>query len=210
MSQSDTKERILDAAERLFARQGFHATSLRAITGEAEVNLAAVNYHFGSKEALLDAVFERRLTPLNHLRLDGLQKVMEEAIASGGPPQVESLLRAFLEPTMRLLCPEAGGGHFVLLVGYGLVDPEGPVGKAFLARMKPILSLLYESLCEALPNLPKEEVFRRLQFVLGTFAHTLRWCGRTANPQPATSPPPDSTVLGESVIRFATAGMEAP
>ena len=56
MSQPDTKERILDAAERLFAREGFHNTSLRAITGEADVNLAAVNYHFGSKEALLDAV----------------------------------------------------------------------------------------------------------------------------------------------------------
>ena len=68
MSQPDTKQRILDVAERLFATRGFHATSLRAITRAAEVNLAAVNYHFGSKDALLEAVMLRRLGPLNEIR----------------------------------------------------------------------------------------------------------------------------------------------
>lgn len=210
MSQADTKERILDAAESLFARKGFYATSLRAITAEAKVNLAAVNYHFGSKEALLDAVFERRLTPLNRLRVEGIHDVREKAELAGKPPKAEALLRAFLEPTMRLLCPETGAEDFVLLVGYGLVDPEGPVGKSFLARMEEVFSLLCESLCKALPHIPREEVSRRLQFVLGAFAHTLRWCGRRGVPQGLLPPPPDPALLAESVIHFVTAGMEAP
>ncbi|MEO8847906.1 MAG: helix-turn-helix domain-containing protein, partial [Casimicrobiaceae bacterium] len=66
---SATKERILDAAEHLFMQLGFDATSLRAITGDAEVNLAAANYHFGSKEELFEAVLTRRLDPMNQRRL---------------------------------------------------------------------------------------------------------------------------------------------
>ena len=69
MSQSDTVQRILDAAEVLFAQKGFAETSLRAITSRAGVNLAAVNYHFGSKEALVQAVFERYLTQLALINL---------------------------------------------------------------------------------------------------------------------------------------------
>ncbi|NOQ41505.1 MAG: TetR family transcriptional regulator, partial [Desulfuromusa sp.] len=67
MAQYDTKTRILNSAEQLFAREGFHSTSLRTLTSRAEANLASVNYHFGSKDALLQAVIERRLLPLNQI-----------------------------------------------------------------------------------------------------------------------------------------------
>jgi len=72
MSHTDTKDRILDVAERLFAEHGFANTSLRSITAEAGANLAAVNYHFQSKDALIQAVFARRLGPLNQARLEML------------------------------------------------------------------------------------------------------------------------------------------
>jgi AcrR family transcriptional regulator len=81
--QGDTKQRILDAAEHLFALEGFRGTSLRDITGRAGVNLAAVNYHFGSKEALLRAVMERRLIPLNQVRIERLTKVRDSARQKG-------------------------------------------------------------------------------------------------------------------------------
>ena len=74
-SPAETRERILDAAETLFAERGFAATSLRAIAARAEVNLAATHYHFGSKKGLLAAVFHRRIAPINTLRLDGLQQL---------------------------------------------------------------------------------------------------------------------------------------
>src|SRR5437660_7648714 len=88
-----TKDRILDAAERLLAQHGFEATSLRDITAEADVNLAAVNYHFQSKDALIDAVIARRIEPVNRKRLDMLA-------AAGPHASVEQILIAFLQPVM--------------------------------------------------------------------------------------------------------------
>ena len=89
---SETKERILDVAERLFADRGFAATSTRDITGEASVNLAAVNYHFGSKEALLESVLERRFRPINENRIALLDELERAAGREG--PDVEDILTA--------------------------------------------------------------------------------------------------------------------
>jgi AcrR family transcriptional regulator len=74
LASKDTKERILDAAERLFAAHGFAGTSLRAVTKEAGVNLAAVHYHFGTKEDLLRAVLSRIVIPVNRERLEMLRR----------------------------------------------------------------------------------------------------------------------------------------
>src|SRR5688572_26196161 len=95
--EADTRGRLLDAAERLFAAKGFEATSLRDVTAKAKANLAAVNYHFGSKEALVRAVFERRLGEVNRRRLallDGIGRVR---------PAPEQILHAFIAPTFDLM-----------------------------------------------------------------------------------------------------------
>src|SRR5580704_18486326 len=89
----DTKQRILDSAERLFADNGFDSTSLRTIIADAKVNLAAIHYHFHSKEALLDAVILRRLEPINRQRLAMLDECER---ASAGRPTLEGVLEAFV------------------------------------------------------------------------------------------------------------------
>ena len=96
----DTKERILETAERLFAERGYGATSLRSIIAAAKVNLAAVHYHFRSKEALLDAVLERRIEPINRERLALLEE--QERAAGDAPPSIEAVLTALIEPPLRL------------------------------------------------------------------------------------------------------------
>src|SRR5258706_565485 len=99
--ESSTKDRILDSAERLFAEHGFDGVSLRSIIAEAGVNLAAVHYHFHSKEALMDAVIGRRVGPLNQERLALLDKV--EVEAGDEPAPLERILEALLIPTVRLV-----------------------------------------------------------------------------------------------------------
>jgi len=214
MSQPDTKEKILDAAEKLFAHEGFHNTSLRSITGEAEVNLAAVNYHFGSKEALLEAVIDRRLRPLNQTRQDNIELIRNAALDSGTPPTVEATLRAFVEPTLRFRESGAGAGHFVTLVGQALAEPDETVRNLFVARMRPLFLLLFDTLCLALPQHDRSLLFWRLHFSLGAIGHTLCWTSHLRR-QPQTLPEGVHLVekaadLCELLVSFLTHGMEAP
>src|SRR2546425_12399039 len=94
--RKDTRSRILDVAEELFSEQGLDRVSIRDITDKAKVNLAAINYHFGSKEDLIVAVFERRVVPVNEARLEALDAV-EEA-AGKKTPKGEAILEAFIRP----------------------------------------------------------------------------------------------------------------
>ena len=132
---TDTKEQILDVAERLFADRGFHATPLRDITSEAGVNLASVNYHFGSKEALLAAVLERRLSPVNARRLELLDAI--EAAAGTGAPNAEEVIRAFLSPPFQKRHEwGAGGDNFLRLLGTYSLGNERAVSRHLLPTVQ--------------------------------------------------------------------------
>jgi len=210
MSEQDTKERILDAAEQRFARDGFHGTSLRAITAEAGANLAAVNYHFGSKETLMAAVIDRRLAPLNRRRSECLEAVAAAARKENRPPDVRGVLRAFIQPTLdfRGSCP--GAEAFVTLVGRALVQPDDTLRVFFQKRMEPVVTRLFESLAAALPALPRQVLFWRLHFMLGAMSHTLCWIDRAGRAAPAgLEPSADAETLSDLLLDFLTAGMES-
>lgn len=206
MSQADTKQRILDAAEHLFARQGFHATSLRAITARAKVNLASVNYHFGNKEALLDAVFDRRLIPLNEARRQRLEEVRTIARARDEAPSVEGALRAFIEPTFQFR--DAGGTEdFVALVGRAISEPDEVISRSFIEHVEPIIQLLLTTLQEALPALKSDTVFWRLQFALGAISHTMRMRQWARYLPVEISLDEEAGRLVEDLLAFVTAGV---
>src|SRR3989442_15882092 len=103
----ETRTRILDAAEELFMLHGFEGTSMRQLTTQAGVNLAAVNYHFGSKDALIEAVFRRRLDPMNAARIAAL----EELESSGRALAPEAIIRAFLGESLRMIEDTKSGGR---------------------------------------------------------------------------------------------------
>ena len=167
MAGLDTKERILNAAEHFFARDGFHNTSLRMITGRAKVNLAAVNYHFGSKEALLKEVFERRLIPLNKIRRENLERVRDDARKKGCKPNVRDVMHAFIEPTFHFMASGPEAKDFIALIGRALSEPDDTVRNIFIHIMWSLFILLVEILADALPELPKNVLFWRLQFSMG-------------------------------------------
>lgn len=210
MNHSDTKQRILDAAERLFALHGFHATSLRAITQEAGANLAAVNYHFGCKDALLDEVLDRRLGPLNQIRTSRIDQVEKDAAAANRPPEVQALWRAFVEPTLNLRRNESGSGHFLALIGQALAQPRGEVMEVFMRQMAPMFLRLFELTCCALPDLPRQLLFWRVHFAVGSLSHLMRCNDQSPVMAPGVTTEVDVDSLTDMLLDYTLAGLEAP
>lgn len=210
LKQPETRERILDAAERMFASGGFHNTSLRELTGAAGANLAAVHYHFGSKDALLEALFERRLVPLNRIRRERLEEVREAARRAGRRPAARDVLKAFLEPTLTFRDSGPGAEAFIRLVGRAIAEPDDTIRKIFMRQVEPLFVLFFETLGEALPQLSPSDLFWRVHFALGAMSHTMCMAGRFHIMPPGVNPTTDAGSLTTLVLDFVTAGMEAP
>ena len=208
MSQPDTKQRILDAAEHLFARDGYHATSLRGITTTADANLAAVNYHFGSKEALLEAVIVRRLDPLNEIRRGQLEALLQKAELARELPSCREVLRAFVEPTLRLRQQGSEAEDFIALIGRTLAEPRGIAMSIFLRHMQPLLQRIFQALALSLPALTEQDLFWRMHFTMGCLSHIMRCHERYSMvPENVNIDLPVDELI-EHFLDFTTAGME--
>jgi AcrR family transcriptional regulator len=205
----DTKGRILNAAEYLFARDGYRGTSLRAITGRAKVNLASVNYHFGSKTTLLEAVIRRRILPLNQLRKKRLEKVRQDALKNKVTPDVKAVLLAFIEPTLLFMESSAGARNFVTFIGRSFTDPDDTVRKVFTRFIKQIFGLLLETMCDALPRHPRGVVFWRLHFTMGALFHSMHVFGNVNIGPKDVYTDIDAHSLIQQIIPYVTAGMKA-
>ena len=208
MSQPDTKQRILDAAEHLFARNGYHATSLRGITTTADANLAAVNYHFGSKEALLEAVIVRRLDPLNEIRRGQLEALLQKAELAGELPCCREVLRAFVEPTLRLRQQGSEAEDFIALIGRTLAEPRGIAMSIFLRHMQPLLQRIFQALALSLPALTEQDLFWRMHFTMGCLSHIMRCHERYSMVPDNVNIDLPVDELIEHFLDFTTAGME--
>jgi AcrR family transcriptional regulator len=169
---NDTRERILDAAEALFTRHGFEATTLRMITSAAHVNLAAVNYHFGSKEGLIQEVFRRRLGWLNQERLRALNEL--EVAAGGAPLKPSQILDAFFGVTLRIAADTRHGGHtFMRLLGRTYTEPSAFIRSFLATEYADVLERFKTALFRALPDVPREEIIWRLHFMLGAVSYAM-------------------------------------
>ena len=202
----DTRSCLLDAAERLFAERGIASASLRAITREAEANLAAVHYHFGSKEGLVRAVFGRRLEPLNRERL----KRLAEITASGGKPDVQGLVAAFVEPPLAMIGSEPGGRAFAQLLARSVLEPGAGARELVLEQFAPVIDRFAEALGRALPELPREEIFWRLHFMIGSLSFTAGLgflVDRFAGVPDGTT---DPAAVSRRLVAFLTGGMRRP
>jgi AcrR family transcriptional regulator len=210
-SPQGTKERILEAAEALFMAHGYEATSLRAITAAAEVNLAAVNYHFGSKEELFEAVLTRRLDPMNQRRVALLAKLEDEA--APGPVPCERILSALLVPALELARdPERGGGNFLRLLGRAYADPAPFIRRFLSAQYAEMIGRFKTAFGRALPHLPPRELTWRLHFLMGALSYTL--AGTDALKLIAEIAPGDGGGSDELLLArlapFLLAGLTAP
>ncbi|MCP3977900.1 MAG: TetR/AcrR family transcriptional regulator [bacterium] len=205
----DTKQRILDAAESLFAEKGFAGTSLRNITTLAGANLAAVNYHFGSKEALVEAVFVRRCEPMNHERLAELDTL--ESRAGSGAPELERVIEAFVGPVLRASRdPERGGTVFMRLLGHAMSQPKDEIRELLASQFREIARRFSTALGRALPGLDPTEVFWRMAFMVGSMAHTMAMADHFKKVSRGVCDPTDEEEIVARLVPFLTAAMRSP
>ena len=207
---SATKDRILDAAEALFMEHGFEATSLRSITAAAAVNLAAVNYHFGSKEELFQAVLTRRLDPMNQRRVALLDRF--ERDASPEPLSCERIIVALFVPALELARdPERGGKDFLRLLGRAYADPAPFIRQFLSEQYAQMIARFKTAFGRALPHLPKKELSWRLHFIMGALSYTL--AGTDVLKLIAELSPKETTndeILLRRLAPFLLAGLKAP
>jgi len=202
-----THTRILDVAERLFAEQGLERVSIRDIIQAATVNLGAINYHFGTKQQLIAAVFHRRLTPLAQERLQMLDTV--EKAAGTKAPTLEEVLEAFIRPAVRqAIDPKFGSAVFRKLMGRCLMEADPELEALIHAHFEPLVRRFDAALMRVMPKLTREEVFWRMNLVLGALHHSLMMLDKLPPGAPKIHANIEDYV--QRLVAFGAAGFRAP
>ena len=198
-----TKDRILGAAEELFAQFGFSGTSLRQVTSRADVNIAAVNYHFGSKENLVNEVFRRRMDDMTAHRLQALKAAVQQH-----PGELEPILAAFVEPALALAQDRHGGGAFVRVVARAYAEKNDSLRKFLSDHYGHVLRDFAKAIGACLPGLSKEELYWRLDFLAGALTYAMADFGLIKRPA-GVSEAEHRMRAARELIRFAAAGFRS-
>ena len=203
----DTASRIIDAAQRLFIRDGTEATSLRAVTREAGVNVAAIHYYFGSRDELLRSVLDRIIKPLNARRLALLNQSL--AAHHGRPLPVEEILRAFLLPDLELIETLRDGGVEIAHFAARSYAAPSPTLKPLIEDQFSEWSTRFMAeLARALPRVDRAELAFRFRCIIGVIVRLLG----AATPRGVEGGLDTTGILLtlERLVAFITPGLSAP
>ena len=200
------RERILEVAERMFAEHGMSGVGLRAITTEANVNLASIAYHFGSKEGLLEALFAQRAAPIAQERL----RLLALCDTGDAKPELEKILDAFLRPALTLgVQPQFGGPAFVKLRARLATEPVTTTRKILSKAFDLSSRQFIDALVKALPQMPRAEVEWRFHFMLGAMFYTMADSGRIQALTNGRVDPGDVKRALHHMIPFLAAGFRS-
>jgi AcrR family transcriptional regulator len=205
----ETRLRILDVAERLFAAEGYATVSLRRITQAASANVAAVNYYFKSKDALLEAIFIRRVVPINQERL----RLLDAALAAktSGASRLEAVVRAFVEPHLRLTREYGPGGTVVMqLLGRLSTDPERRIEKLLLKQYDPNWWRFAKAFQGLLPHLGKATIYWRFYYLLGSLYYLSSARQWLPSRSEKLCDPENVEEAIESIVPFLVGALAAP
>ena len=201
-TQFSTKDRILGAAEELFAQHGFGGTSLRQVTSRADVNIAAVNYHFGSKENLVTEVFRRRMDDMSAQRLARLKQAREQ-----NPGELEPILAAFVEPALALAQDRHGGGAFIRVIARAYAEKNDGLRKFLSEQYGHVLREFGKAIAACVPALSKEQLYWRLDFLAGSLTYAMADFGLIKRPS-GVGEAAHRTRAAQELIRFSAAGFK--
>lgn len=206
-AKKSRKERIVDAAEELFSEHGYDGVTLRKIASDARVDVALVNYHFGPKRDLFDAVLYRRAEVLNQVRSDALDACLANA-AEGGPT-VDEIIHAYLAP-MGIIQGSADEGwrHYFALVAYVNNSPE--FGRDVMSQyFNPLVTRFIEALREALPEAADEALYWGYHYLSGALTLTMADTGRLDTLSSGLAKSSDVEKGYAHMIPFIAAGFRA-
>jgi len=174
---TDTKERILQAAERIFGRHGYAGTTLRAVTAEAEVNLASANYHFGSKEALVMEMLRQRVAPINEERLRLLEG--SKQAANGAPIPLEEILEALILPLGGAAYgPDGPNLSFLQLVGRAFSEPAEFLRRVHETFFRELAEVFMGEIRRSCPHSTEQDLWWNLHFAINAMLGSLSQCRR--------------------------------
>src|ERR1700744_2133592 len=204
MSESQpTADRLLDVAEENFAEKGNHAVSARSITRACDANIAAIHYHFGSKQVLLEEIFARRSGIINEARLALLDQCVD---APGRPPLLEQILDAYLRPSFALPSGDKGARRFMRLRSV-IAHEQAELSRNLIARHFNATSQRFlDAIAAATPHLSSGDVYWRFHFLLGAHYYTLSNPGRIQALSGDQCDPADLNAALAEMIPFAAAG----
>ena len=202
-----TRERILDAAEELFAAEGYAAVTVRQITRNADADVSLAYYHFKSKRDLFDAVMLRRVDHLNEIRLNALEKV--EQRHPDDAPTVEEIIGAFTHPLLDLLANDRERWHnYMSLVAQINSSPEWG-GELMTRYFDPLVTRFVEALRKAMPGCGEADLYWSYHFLSGALTLTLAETGRIDNLSGGGCSSSDMTSINERMPKFIAAGFKA-
>lgn len=203
-SSASTKERILTTAEALFAQRGFDGASLRQLTATAGVNLAAVNYHFGSKDRLVEEVFRRRLDTLNAHRLAALSKVAGEPHTT-----IEDVLDAFIRPALALSSEGNGGALFMRVLARAFAEHDDRLRQFLSENYGHVMRQFTAEFARLLPRLSREELYWRIDLVTGALTHAMSGFGMIQRKSGVSESIHREQTIAH-LVHFAAAGLSHP
>ena len=209
MASAKTRERILDAAERLFAERGFHAVSLRQIAAEAGIGVSHLQYHFDSKEALYYSVFERRNLSINHVRLKTLDQIVHKA-PGAEPATIEDIVKAFVEPVvMDSRNRKSGGDYYAQLVGQIFNEPAEHARRISRDFSDPIARLTIRALLDVLPGLRNDSLPFAYLFAVAAMISSIANTGRVEGLSGGECDSKDVDRIMSLLIPFISGGLRA-
>jgi len=201
-----TRERLLDAAEKLFAARGYRAASVREITAEARCNLAAVNYHFGSKSFLYGEVFRRRMKSLREQRIRSVRRALDEA---GDRADLELLLRAFTSAFLEPHLDESRGRLLMQLFSRELLEPHLRPNTLQKEMVAPVEAALIKAIRAVGVRMDDDAARRCVQSIVAQLVHTVRTRDMA---EPAGGRGRDARAFSEIVdhiVRYSAAGIRS-